>query len=120
MRKPTRRQIVFTAFGAIALVLLLILPMLPVTQRIPETAGELEHEIRSDLPVGSSLSNVEAYLKRRNIEFSYDEKSSMVYAAARSLKGSGWITQVDLMLKLHFDHSFILKSIDAKRGYTGL
>ena len=101
---------------AIAIGLLLFVPRLFVDQRFPETSSELEQEIRVGLPIGSSLSTVEAYLRRRNVEFYVDGQT--VNAFARGLKESTMVTRRDLLLQFHFDDSSSLKSIDAKPGIT--
>jgi hypothetical protein len=82
----------------------------------PET---LEHEIRSELPIGSPLATVDEYLKKRGIEFSLEEPTKTLYATARKLKGSTTISSQSLTLRFYFDDASKLKSIDAKVSYTG-
>lgn len=84
-----------------------------------ESAEVLERQVRAELPVGSSLAEVEGYLQKRGIEFSYQAPSKTVYAAARKLTGSTMVTRQDLTMKFHFDDSSRLESIDAKVAYTG-
>ena len=83
------------------------------------TSQALEHEIRDSLPLGSSPDAVEAFLKKRGIEHSYDKSSRTLYATARKLKGSTIITTESLTLRFYFDEASSLKSIDAKVNYTG-
>jgi hypothetical protein len=110
------RRIKIVILSAVAIGLLLLVPRLFVDQKFPETSSELEREIRIGLPIGSPLSTVEAYLKRRNVEFHVNGQT--VNALARGLKGSTMVTRRDLLLQFHFDDSSTLKSIDAKPGTT--
>jgi len=79
----------------------------------------LEREIRSELPMGSSLPTVEGSLRRHDLKFSFDARSKTIYAAAHKIKGSNVLTTKDLMFKFHFDDSMRLTSIDAQILYTG-
>jgi hypothetical protein len=79
----------------------------------------LEQEIRAALPLGSSLVTVDEFLKKRDIEHSFDQSSRTVYATVRKLKGSTSLTSESLTLKFHFDDDSKLKSIDSKVLYTG-
>jgi hypothetical protein len=90
-----------------------------MSQRNRVDAEVLEREVRAALPLGSPLADVEGFLQKRGMEFSFDASSRAIYAAARGLKGSTSITRKDLTLKFHFDNSLILESIDAKVLYTG-
>ena len=83
------------------------------------SAEVLEREIRSGLPLGSSLSTVQDFLSKRDIEFSFEASPKSVYAVARKLKGSTTVASKSLNLQFHFDDASILKSIDAKVLYTG-
>jgi hypothetical protein len=83
------------------------------------TPQALEREIRSALPVGSSLDAVDNFLKKRGIEHSYQESSRTVFATARNLKGSTVIATQALVLKFFFDAALNLTSIETKVDYTG-
>lgn len=82
-------------------------------------AEALEREIRNKLPIGSPLAAVEGFLKKREIEFSFEASSKTLYATARKLKGSTNLTSKSLTLKFHFDDGLNLTSIDTKVLYTG-
>jgi hypothetical protein len=79
----------------------------------------LEHEIRSELPIGSPLTTVDEYLKKRGIEFSFEAPTKTLYATAHKLKGSTMLFSNSLTLRFCFDNASKLKSIDAKVSYTG-
>jgi hypothetical protein len=83
------------------------------------TTQALEHEIRTALPVGSSLDAVDEFLEKRGIDHSYEKSSRTVYAIARKLKGSTTLASESLSLKFRFDDDSRLKSIDSKVLYTG-
>jgi hypothetical protein len=82
-------------------------------------AETLEREVREALPAGSSLAAVENYLTKRGLEFSFEERSKMVFAIARKLQGSTNLASKSLAFKFHFDDARTLKSIDAEVLYTG-
>lgn len=79
----------------------------------------LDHEIRSELPIGSPLPAVDEYLKRRGIEFSFETSTKTLYATARKLKGSTMLSSKSLTLQLYFDDTEKLKSLETKVTYTG-
>jgi hypothetical protein len=82
-------------------------------------AENLEAEIRSGLPLGSSLPVVEGFLAKRRVEFSFDEPSKSVRAVIRKLKGSTIVASKSLTLRFKFDEGLKLKSLDGKVVYTG-
>jgi hypothetical protein len=82
-------------------------------------AEALEHEVRSALPIGSSLDAVEMFLQRRGLEFSFEKSSKTVYAIARDTKGSSFIIIESLGFQFHFDDDLKLTSIDSKVKLTG-
>jgi hypothetical protein len=82
-------------------------------------AQTLDQEIRAALPLGSSFVTVDEFLKKRDIEHSFDKSSKTVYATVRKLKGSTALTSESLTLKFQFDDDSKLKSIDSKVLYTG-
>lgn len=79
----------------------------------------LNHEVRSELPIGSPLPTVEEYLRRRGIEFSFESSTKTLYATARKLKGSTMVSSKSLSLQLYFDDGEKLKSLETKVTYTG-
>jgi len=85
----------------------------------PMNAETLEREVRSALPMDSSLAVVEDYLTKRGLEFSFEERSKTVFAIARKLQGSTSLVSKSLTFKFHFDDAAALKSIDAEVFYTG-
>jgi hypothetical protein len=87
---------------------------------IHKTSPEaLDQEIRSALPIGSSLVTVDEYLKKRGIEFSFEPSTKTLYATARKLKGSTMVSSKSLTLQLSFDDAEKLKSLETKVAYTG-
>jgi hypothetical protein len=79
----------------------------------------LEHQIRSELPIGSPLTTVDEYLKKRGIEFSFEAPTKTLHATARKLEGSTMLYSKSLTLQFYFDDASKLESIDAKVSYTG-
>jgi hypothetical protein len=83
------------------------------------SAEKLEAEIRSGLPLGSSLPVVERFLANLRIEFSFDERSKSVHAVIRRLTGSTITASKSLTLRFDFHEGLRLKSLDAKVVYSG-
>jgi hypothetical protein len=90
-----------------------------VTDTSRVNAEALEREVRTGLPIGSSLATVNDFLAKREIEHSFDAPSKTVYAVVNKLKGGSVLTKKSLTFQLHFDDSLKLKSIDTKVVYTG-
>ncbi|MFY9752112.1 MAG: hypothetical protein WAJ92_05700 [Candidatus Acidiferrales bacterium] len=90
-----------------------------VTDTSRVNAEDLEREVRTGLPTGSSLRTVDEFLAKREIEHSFDAPSKTVYAVVKRLKGSSILARKSLTFQLHFDDSLKLKSIDTKVVYTG-
>jgi hypothetical protein len=107
--------------GAVALLLVLaILDILGavLTSRFVN-AEHLERELRAELPPGSSLSQVEEFLRERGIPFSYDGSSRSLIGMVRKVKGSTVLVTKSLQLRFRFDDASRLKSIDSKVRFTG-
>jgi hypothetical protein len=90
-----------------------------VTDTSRVDAEALEREVRTGLPIGSSLATVNDFLAKREIEHSFDAPSKTVYAVVNKLKGGSILTKKSLTFQLHFDDSLKLTSIDTKVVYTG-
>jgi len=84
-----------------------------------EDQGQIEREIRSGLPLGSSASRVEAFLGEKGIEHSFESSSNTEYAVVRKIRGSNMLITKSLGLQLHFDNSLKLESIETKVHLTG-
>ncbi len=82
-------------------------------------ADALEREVRGALPVGSSLAAVQEFLTKHGLEFSFEARSTTVFAIARGLAGSTIFANKSLTFKFHFDDGLALKSIDTEVLYTG-
>jgi hypothetical protein len=81
------------------------------------TTDQLERDVRSRVPLGSSRVFVQGYLTGEEMRFSYDPKLNAIWAGAQC-KGSGIIMQ-SLGLRFQFDSDSKLKSIDSKVHLTG-
>jgi hypothetical protein len=90
-----------------------------VTDTSRVNAEDLEREVRTGLPTGSSLATVDEFLAKREIKHSFDAPSKTVYAVVNKLKGGSILARKSLTFQLHFDDSLKLKSIDTKVVYTG-
>ena len=82
-------------------------------------AEDLESEVRAALPAGSSLVDVETFLTKLGLEFSFEARTKTVFAVARKLPGSRLFASKSLAFKFHFDDGLALNSIEAEVIYTG-
>lgn len=86
----------------------------------PENAAALERDLRTGLPLGSSLFTVQNFLSNRRIEFSINEKLPIsISAIARNLQGSNLLIRESLALQFMFDDASKLKTLQARVVYTG-
>jgi hypothetical protein len=112
-----KSRIILAAVVALVCVIAIYLVRLFTAQG--SDAKVLERQIRVGLPVGKSLSDVEAFLTDKGIEFSFDEPSKSVHAISRNVKGSTWLASKSLSLRFYFDSGLTLKSVESKVLYTG-
>jgi hypothetical protein len=82
------------------------------------TREELEQDVRSQVPLGSSRAFVENFLTKEGMEFSYDSFRNATLASAPCLKGSGIVVE-SLGLTFRFDHQSKLVSIESHVYLTG-
>ena len=83
-----------------------------------EEADDLIESIKKDLFQGTTFSEVEAYLKKSNIEYSYDDEANSFTGIIRNVKQSFMVSgSISLTIKMDVDGK--LESIDAKTVYTG-
>jgi hypothetical protein len=82
------------------------------------TGEELERDVRSQVPLGSSRAFVESFLTKERMKFSYDSSLNATLANAPCLKGSGIVVK-SLGLTFRFDHESKLASIESRVRLTG-
>lgn len=82
------------------------------------TGEELERNVRSQVPLGSSRRFVESFLTKEGMKFAYDPSLNATLASAPCLKGSGIVVK-SLGLSFRFDSESKLQSIEARIHLTG-
>lgn len=82
------------------------------------TGEDLERDVRSQVPLGSSRAFVEGFLTKERMKFSYDSSLNATLANAPCLKGSGIVVK-SLGLTFRFDHESKLASIESRVRLTG-
>lgn len=82
-------------------------------------SATLEHNLRSELPMGSPLAVVEDSLRRRKLEFTFEASSRSVYAIVRGVKGGGFLIEESVLYTFRFDEELKLRSIEVKTELTG-
>ena len=81
------------------------------------TGKQLERDVRSRVPLGSSREFVEGFLTGEEMKFGYEPKLNAIGANVQC-KGSGIITE-SLGLTFRFDSDSKLKSIESHVYLTG-
>ncbi len=90
-------------------------------RQLLETAPDaLDRDLRAALPPGTPRAAVEAMLRSRHLEYSYDAAHHLIRAAAPDLKGSNPLAQTSLRVYFQFDTQGSLKTIDSKVVNSGL
>ena len=82
------------------------------------TATELEQQIRSSLPVGSSRAAVENYLSNQGMYFT--SSHDLIEARAPYLRGSNFLVRSSMGIKFQFNDAEKLQSINTTIVLTGL
>jgi hypothetical protein len=82
------------------------------------TGEDLEREVRSQVPLGSSRTFVEKFLTKEGMEFNYDSSLNATLASAPCLKGSGIVVE-SLGLTFRFDHESKVVSVESRVHLTG-
>jgi hypothetical protein len=82
------------------------------------TAEQLEGDVRSRVPLGSSRAFVEGFLTGEGMKYSYDPSLNAILANAPCFKGSG-IVMKSLGLAFRFDSDSKLKSVESHVHLTG-
>jgi hypothetical protein len=80
---------------------------------------DLDHQIRSSLPVGTKIALVTRYLTDQRIKFSVDAKTRSVSARASYLKGSSFIVEISEGFTFRFDDAGRLTSVESGETLTG-
>ena len=83
------------------------------------TSDQLDRDVRSHLPLGSTRSAVEEFLQKEGMKFSVDASSQRIDATAPYLKGSNFVVNESLSFKFQLDEGSKLKSIDSRVYLTG-
>jgi len=83
------------------------------------TAQQLDRDVRSRVPLGSTRMFVEGFLREDGMRFAYDPSSQTIQANAPYVKGSSFIIYESVGFTFQFDDSSKLKSISSKVYLTG-
>lgn len=78
----------------------------------------LSQEIERDLPLGSTLDQVEAYLQTKQLGYTYVERENRVYALVADVQRTGIVTK-SLQIILTMDELRRLQRVEVKSVYTG-
>jgi hypothetical protein len=89
-------------------------------QLLGTAPDQLDRDLRAALPIGTPRDTVEAALRSRHLEFSYDSGGRRIETGARDMKGSNPLVEVRLTLQFHFDQNELLEKIDSRVVNTGI
>jgi hypothetical protein len=84
---------------------------------VPEYA-DLEQEIRSDLPVGSTRQEIETYLTAKNISHSFVDREDRVYGIVPDVE-RGLLVSKGIQIVVDLDRQHRLESLGIRPVYTG-
>jgi hypothetical protein len=107
-----------TRYKLLGFALMLISALASACRRSP-SAVDLDTELRRALPVGTSLENVDSYLKSHNVEHSFNTKDRRVYAIVRNLKRDAIGISESFSIVFGFSESNRLTKIETSTEYTG-
>jgi hypothetical protein len=80
---------------------------------------QLETMLRANLPTGSSIQKVDAFLADIKLEHSrYDSDERNIVALDRNVESGGMVT-TDIRIECRFDATDKLRNCDTKLVYTG-
>ena len=121
----TRRKLAILAATSAVGVGLLI----PLVNKLGDQTGpeaiqkmdpdELDRQIRKALPLGTSLTEVQTYLRQPGIEASFDPATNTEFAAIRNVQGSSFVILRTAGFEFAFNDNMRLKSITYKVELTG-
>jgi hypothetical protein len=90
-------------------------------RQLLETAPDaLDRDLRAALPPGTPRATVEAMLRNRHLDYSYDAALHSIRATAPDLKGSNPLRETSLRLDFRFDRNDSLKAIGSWVVHSGL
>lgn len=81
---------------------------------------EIDELIRKEVPIGSSTSQVLAFLDAQKIEHSqqYFDRDRIIYASIRNTSGN-WLVKNSVYIQFHFDEKATLKDYSVREVSTG-
>ena len=84
----------------------------------PDNVQELISSIKENLPIGTSFEAVESYLKKSEIEYSYDDTTKCLTGIVRDVGKKGFVaTSISIIAEM--DDQRKLKSLKTDIIYTG-
>jgi hypothetical protein len=90
-------------------------------RQLLETAPDaLDRDLRAALPLGTPRATLEATLRNRHLEYSYDAAHHSILTTAPDLKGSNPFRETSLRLDFRFDRNDSLKRISSLVIHSGL
>jgi hypothetical protein len=90
-------------------------------RQLLETAPDaFDRDLRAALPPGTPRATVEATLRTRHLEYSYEAARHLIQATAPDLKGSSPLRETGLRLDFHFDRNDSLQRISSWVVHSGL
>ena len=78
----------------------------------------MTESIKKDLSVGLSIKEVKSYLKRSDIEYSYEDKTNSFTCIKRDISSKGPVS-ASLSIEIQMDEQGKLKDLSIRPVYTG-
>src|SRR5260370_38441536 len=100
------KQIVFTVLGIIICLFSiwgLVLDLRAERLNNWLTLEQIDQRVRTNLPPGATLSEIDRYFSVNNVEHSYYEPGNEVAAMIHSIWGGAFLVQKDAQIKIQLD-----------------
>jgi hypothetical protein len=72
--------------------------------------------VQHDLPIGTTSKDVDVYLKKSGLEYSFDKASNAFYAIRR---GNGGLVKASTQIVVQLDGDGKVAKVSVTQGYTG-
>lgn len=92
-------------------------PATTTSSAIPPVTTAVSN-IEHDLPKGTPSKDVDAYLKKSGLEYSFDKPTNAYYAMKRRTGGGGLVTE-DTQIVVKLDSDEKVAEVSVKPVYTG-
>jgi hypothetical protein len=103
------------AISLMGVIFVLSLGMVLSCRRPTSTINTMPN-VQHDLPIGTTSKDVDVYLKKSGLEYSFDKASNAFYAIRR---GNGGLVKESTQIVVQLDGDGKVAKVSVTQGYTG-